>query len=106
VLDADERQPVSLSNGEDGFDAVFVTASGEERRVPWLCLPQVVDEVGGPVRSFWSFWGQRYPGWYWSATLGRPGFESWVARDPLVGAGFRPGCGGHRVAALPAGLAR
>jgi hypothetical protein len=81
VLDAYERQPVSLPNGEDGFDAVFVTASGEERRVPWRCLPQVVDEVGGPVRSFRSFRGQRYPGWYWSATPGRRiGFESWVAR--------------------------
>jgi hypothetical protein len=71
VLDAYERQPVSLPNGEDGFDAVFVTASGAERQVPWRCLPQVVDEIGGPVRSFRSFRGRRYPGWYWSATLGR-----------------------------------
>jgi hypothetical protein len=61
VLDAYERQPVSLRNGDDGFDAVFVTASGEERRVPWRCLPQVVDEIGGPVRSFRSFRGQQHP---------------------------------------------
>jgi hypothetical protein len=85
VLDTFERQPLSLPSGEDGFDAVFVNASGEERRVPWRGVPQVVDEIGWPVRSFWSFRGQRYPGWYWSATLGRRiGFESWVARDHLV----------------------
>ena len=89
MLDAHERQPVSLPNGEDGFDAVFVTASGEERRVPWRCLPQVVDEIGGQAWLFRSFRGQRYPGWYWSATLGwRIGFESWVARDHLVALNF------------------
>jgi hypothetical protein len=37
-------------------------------------------EDGRPVRSFPSYRGQRnYPGWYWSATMGRRvGFESWV----------------------------
>ena len=69
---------------------MFLTASGE-RRVPWRCLPQVIDEIGGPVRSFRSLRGQRYPGWYWSATLGRRiGFESWVARDHLVALDFDP----------------
>jgi hypothetical protein len=59
--------------------------------VPWRGLPQVVDEIGGPVRSFRSFRGQRNRGWYWSATLGRRiGFESWVARDHLVTLDFDP----------------
>lgn len=91
MLDAFERPPVWPPNGEDGFDAVFVTASGERRRVPWRRLPLVVDEIGGPVRSLRSFRGQSYPGWYWSATLGRRiGFESWVARDHLVALDFDP----------------
>ena len=51
----------------------------------------MVDEIGGPVRSLRSFRRQRYPGWYWSATLGRRiGFESWVARDHLVALDFDP----------------
>lgn len=58
VVDAFELNGVSLAGGEDGFDAVFVTASGEERRVPWRWLPQVVDEVGGPGRAFRSYHGQ------------------------------------------------
>jgi hypothetical protein len=91
VLDTFEHPPVWPPNGEDGFDAVFVTASGEQRRVPWRRLPLVVDEIGGPVRSLRSFRGQSYPGWYWSATLGRRiGFESWVARDHLVALDFDP----------------
>lgn len=80
-----------LADGVDGFDAVFVTASGEARRVPWRRLPLVVDEIGGPVRSLRSFRGQSYPGWYWSSTLGRRvGFESWVSRDHLVALDFDP----------------
>ena len=45
-----------------------------------------------PVRSFPSFRGQRsFPGWYWSATMGRRvGFESWVERGHLVALDFDP----------------
>ena len=44
------------------------------------------------MRSFPSYRGQRnYPGWYWSATMGRRvGFESWVERDHLVALDFDP----------------
>lgn len=43
-----------------------------ERRIPWELLPQYVNEVGRPARSFPSYRGQRnFPGWYWSATVGR-----------------------------------
>jgi hypothetical protein len=58
VLDTHERQRVSLLNGEDGFDAVSVRSG----RCRGGCLPQVVDEISGPVRSFRSFRGQNYPG--------------------------------------------
>nr|MDT0523519.1 hypothetical protein [Streptomyces sp. DSM 41633] len=35
--------------------------------------------------------GQSYPGWYWSATLGRRiGFESCVGRDYLMALDFDP----------------
>lgn len=53
---------------------------------------EVVDELDQPVRSFPSFRGQRnFPGWYWSATVGRlVGFESWVERDHLVALDFDP----------------
>jgi hypothetical protein len=92
VVEAFELNGVSLAVGEDGFDAVFVTASGDERRVPWRWLPQVVDEIGGPVRALRSHHGQRnFPGWYWSSTLGRRvGFESWLARDHLLALDFDP----------------
>ncbi len=45
-----------------------------------------------PVPSFPSYKGQRnYPGWYWSATMGRRvGFESWVERGHLVALDFDP----------------
>jgi len=34
---------------------------------------------------------KNFPGWYWSATLGRRiGFESWVERDHLVALDFDP----------------
>ncbi|WP_280421014.1 TnsA-like heteromeric transposase endonuclease subunit [Nocardia carnea] len=61
-----------------------------ERRVSWGWLPEVVDELERPVRSFPSYRGQRnYPGWYWACTLGRLiGFESWVERDHLVALDF------------------
>ncbi|WP_054812366.1 TnsA-like heteromeric transposase endonuclease subunit [Nocardia arizonensis] len=72
------------------FEAVFVTGTGEERRVSWDRLPGLVQELGRPVRSFVSYRGRRsYPGWYWSATMGRHvGFESWVERDHLVALDF------------------
>lgn len=69
-----------LSCTDDEFEAVFVTRAGVERRVPWRWLPEAVDELERPVRSFPSYRGQRnYPGWYWACTLGRLiGFESWA----------------------------
>lgn len=75
-----------------GFEVVFFTEAGLERRVPWELLPQFVSEVRRPVRSFRSYRGQRnFPGWYWSATVGRRiGFESWVERDHLVALDFDP----------------
>jgi hypothetical protein len=55
----------------EGFEAVFVAKDGVEQRVPWTFMPDVVAELGHPVRSFPSYRGQRnYPGWYWSATMG------------------------------------
>lgn len=74
----------------DVFEAVFVSVSGVERRVPWQWLPEAADELVRPVRSFPSYRGQRnFPGWYWSATVGRQiGFESWVERDHLVALDF------------------
>ncbi|MET7770491.1 TnsA-like heteromeric transposase endonuclease subunit [Nocardia sp. NPDC005366] len=69
-----------------------MSGAGVERRVCWRSLPEVVGEIAGPVRSFPSYRGQRnFPGWYWSATLGRRvGFESWVERDHLVALDFDP----------------
>lgn len=83
-------QREQMSCAEDDFEAVFVTETGVEQRVPWWRLPDVVGELGRPVRSFPSYRGQRnYPGWYWSSTLGRRiGFESWVERDHLVALDF------------------
>ncbi|MEV6335194.1 TnsA-like heteromeric transposase endonuclease subunit [Nocardia vinacea] len=74
----------------DDFEVAFVTETGVEQRVPWWRLPDLIDELGQPVRSFPSYRGQRnYPGWYWSATMGRRiGFESWVERDHLVALDF------------------
>lgn len=69
---------------------MYVTAEGVEQRVPWAGLGGVALERGRPVRSFPSYRGQRnYPGWYWSATMGRRiGFESWVERDHLIALDF------------------
>ena len=74
------------------FEVVFVAQDGVEQRVPWAFMPDVVVELGRPVRSFPSYHGQRnYPGWYWSATMGALlGFESWVERDHLVALDFDP----------------
>jgi hypothetical protein len=73
-----------------GFEAVFVAGGGDERRVPWDRLPGLVEKLGRPARSFsWQRGRGSYPGWYWSATLGRQvGFESWVERDHLVALDF------------------
>lgn len=51
---------------------------------------RIAFELGRPVRAFPAYRGQRnYPGWYWSATMGRHvGFESWVERDHLVALDF------------------
>ena len=78
------------SGADDEFEAVFLTGLGVEGRVPWRSLPEVVDELERPVRSFPSYRGQRnYPGWYWACTMGRLiGFESWVERDHLIALDF------------------
>lgn len=48
---------------EAALEAVFVAGDGLEQRVPWEFLPEVVGELGRPVRSFPSYRGQRnYPG--------------------------------------------
>jgi hypothetical protein len=47
VLDHRERAVCAA----DDFEAVFVTEAGVEQRVPWWRLPDVVDELGRPVRS-------------------------------------------------------
>lgn len=75
------------------FEVVRVGAEGVEERFPLEELPLVRVEAGRPVRSFPSYKGQRnYPGWYWSATMGRHvGFESWVERDHLIALDFDPG---------------
>lgn len=71
---------------------MYVAGDGLEHRVCLERLAGVALEDGCPVRSFPSYWGQRnYPGWYWSATVGRRiGFESWVERDHLVALDFDP----------------
>ena len=47
----------------DDCEAVFVTEAGVEHRVPWRRLPDVVDDLGRPVRSFRSYRGKRsFPG--------------------------------------------
>jgi hypothetical protein len=86
------EERVGVAGLAEGFEAVYVAADGAERRVPWGWLPDVLDELGRPVRSFPSYKGQRnYPGWYWSATMGRRvGFESWVERDHLVALDIDP----------------
>ena len=79
---------VAVADGD--FEAVYVTGDGAECRVGLADLGGLRLEDGRPVRSFPSYRGQRnYPGWYWSATMGRRvGFESWVERDHLVALDF------------------
>jgi hypothetical protein len=86
-------EPAGSGTAADGgFGVVHVAADGTERRVSLAALAAVRLEDGRPVRSFPSYRGQRnYPGWYWSATMGRRiGFESWVERDHLVALDFDP----------------
>ena len=75
-----------------GFEVEYADPGGREVRAGLERLPRV--DLGSclPVRSFPSFKGQRnYPGWYWSATMGRlVGFESWVERGHLVALDFAP----------------
>jgi hypothetical protein len=77
------RAGPDLPGGAEGFEVFYAGPHGEEVRAG-------LDQLGGadlercyPVRSFPFYKGQRnYPGWYWSATMGRRvGFESWVERD-------------------------
>jgi hypothetical protein len=81
---------VAVADGD--FEAVYVSGDGTECRVGLAALGGLRLEDGRPVRSFPSYQGQRnYPGWYWSATMGRRvGFESWVERDHLVALDFDP----------------
>src|SRR5260370_40856363 len=88
-------EPAGSGTAADGgFGVVHVAADGTERRVSLTALAAVRLEDGRPVRSFPSYRGQRnYPGWYWSATMGRR-------------VGFESGVGGGRLGALqldPAG---
>lgn len=70
VVRAEQETSVDQSGAAEVVEAVFVAEDGLERRVPWKFLPEVVSELGRPVRSFPSYRGQRnYPGWYWSATM-------------------------------------
>src|SRR5260370_19894141 len=88
MLDVDKEETAA----DRGFEAVYVTEEGAEHRVSLAALAGVRLEAGSQVRSFPSYRGQRnYPGWYWSATMGRRvGFESWVERDHLVALDFHP----------------
>jgi hypothetical protein len=72
----------SVAAADGDFEAVYAAEEGAERRVSLAALAGVRLENGRPVRSFPLYRGQRnYPGWYWSATMGRRvGFESWVER--------------------------
>jgi hypothetical protein len=81
-----------VAAADGGFEAVYVAGDGAECRVSLAALARARLEDGRPVRSFPSYRGQRnYPGWYWSATMGRRvGFESWVERDHLVALDFDP----------------
>jgi hypothetical protein len=53
-----QERPVDRS-GAEGFEAVSVVEDGVEQRVPWPLMPDVVAELGRPVRSFPSYRGQR-----------------------------------------------
>ncbi len=65
-----------------GFEVEYAEPGGREVRAGLGRLLRA--DLGSclPARSFPSYKGQRnYPGWFWSATMGRlVGFESWVER--------------------------
>ena len=75
-----------------GFEVEYAEPGEREVRAGLDRLRRV--DLGSclPVRSFPSYKGQQnYPGWYWSATMGRlVGFESWVERGHLVALDFAP----------------
>lgn len=75
-----------------GFEVTYAERDGQEVRTGLEGLRCADFAVCRPVRSFPSYPGQRnYPGWYWSATMGRRvGFESWVERGHLVALDFDP----------------
>jgi hypothetical protein len=75
-----------------GFEVTYAGPDGREVRGGLDRLRRADLEACQPVRSFPSYQGQRnYPGWYWSATMGRRvGFESWVERGHLVALDFDP----------------
>jgi hypothetical protein len=75
-----------------GFEVTYAEPDGQEVRTGLDGLCRADLEACLPVRSFPSYKGQRnYPGWYWSATMGRRvGFESWVERGHLVALDFDP----------------
>ena len=74
------------------FEVTYAGPGGREVRTGLDRLLCADLESCMPVRSFPSFKGQRsFPGWYWSATMGRRvGFESWVERGHLVALDFDP----------------
>jgi hypothetical protein len=75
-----------------GFEVTYAGPDGREVRAGLDRLRRADLEACQPVRSFPSYQGQRnYPGWYWSARMGRRvGFESWVERGHLVALDFDP----------------
>jgi hypothetical protein len=88
---ADGGDWVALA-GPDDFGVAYAGPGGGEVSGRLGALGRTDLERCLPVRSFPSYKGQRnYPGWYWSATMGRRvGFESWVERDHLVALDFDP----------------
>lgn len=70
----------------------FVDSMGVERRVgPSSCSGVRFEDVS-PVRAFrWSRGLGYFPGWWWSATVGRHvGYESWLERDHVRALDFDP----------------
>lgn len=78
---------VTGSGGCERFEIEFLAGDGERVRGPlmthWHLLLQ---RLGGPVRSFPSYRGQRScSGWWWlSSSRSHIGYESWLERDNLM----------------------
>ena len=87
-----------------GFEVAYAGPDLREVRAGLGRLHRADLEACRPVRSFPSYRGQQnYPGWYWSATMGRRvGFESWVERGHLVALDIDSGGPAHLT--LPGGL--